>query len=220
MCGRYVLKSSPADIAEFFDLDEYAGFGPRFNIPPGTDIPVVRQSPQGQRVLHLLRWGLVPNGSKDARLGARLNNARAESVAVKPSFRQAYSKRRCLIPADGFYEWRGEGSAKTPFFISQSNGAPLAMAGLWESWIAPDGTILRTACVVTTQANALLLPIHERMPVLIAPEAWQRWLSAPAEQVRDLLAPYPAEQLQAWPVSKRVNAARDDDEGLLAPLSD
>ncbi|MBK7422469.1 MAG: SOS response-associated peptidase [Propionivibrio sp.] len=215
MCGRFALKAPPAELITRFGLDECAAFKPRYNIPPGTDIPVIRQSPEGKRVLHLLRWGLVPHWAMDMSIGARLNNARGETVAVKPSFRDAFKRRRCLVPASGFYEWKTEDRIKQPYYISLKSGEPMALAGLWESWKGPDGNILRTACIVTTGANALMEPIHERMPVIISPEHWQDWLAEPVEKVERLVAPYPAAGMQAWPVSRRVSKTVDDDAGLI-----
>lgn len=215
MCGRYVLKFTPDELIIRFGLDECADFAPRYNIPPGTDIPVIRQSPEGKRVLHHLRWGLVPHWSKDPAIGAKLNNARGESVAEKPSFRDAFKRRRCLIPMSGFYEWKAEGKIKQPYYISAKSGEPLVMGGLWESWKGPDGSILRTACVVTTSPNAVMASIHDRMPVIVAPENWQSWLSGMPEEVAGMLAPYRDGELQAWPVSRRVSKTQDDDEGLI-----
>ena len=215
MCGRFALKAPPAEIITQFGLDECADFPIRYNIPPGTDIPVIRQSPDGKRVLHLLRWGLVPHWAKDPSIGAKLNNARGESVAEKPSFRSAFRQRRCLIPASGFFEWKTEGKIKQPYYISLKTGEPMAMAGLWESWTAPDGGILRTVCIVTTAANALMTPIHDRMPVIISPDNWQDWLAAPREKIDGLVAAHPDEELQAWPVSRRVSSAAVDDPGLI-----
>lgn len=220
MCGRYALNAPPAELINQFGLDRCAEFSARYNISPGTDIPVIRHSPDGRRVLHLLRWGLVPHWAKDPSVGAKLNNARAESVAAKPSFRDAYRRRRCLIPADGFYEWKRSGRVKQPFFISPKSGEPLAMAGLWESWRAADGSILRSCAVITTTGNALMLPIHDRMPVLVAPKFWQAWLAGPAEEITDLLRPAPPDPLQAWPVDSRVGRCEFDDAGLIRPQAD
>ena len=218
MCGRFVLNAPPSELITRFKLDECADFGAHYNIPPGTDIPVIRHSPEGKRVLHLLRWGLVPHRAKDPGIGAKLNNARGESVAEKPSFRDAFKRRRCLIPANGFYEWKAEGKAKQPYYISLKSGEPLAMGGLWESWKMPDGNILRTTCIITTGPNAVMAPIHDRMPVIVAPEHWQDWLSAPAEAIAARVAPCAAEDLQAWPVSRRVSKTADDDAGLIDPI--
>lgn len=218
MCGRYVLSIDPAALSEYFALAACEPYAPRWNIPPGTDIPVIRRSPEGGRVAHLLRWGLVPHWAKDKTIGQRLTNARAESVTDKPAFRSAFARRRCLIPADGFYEWKAEGKCKQPYYISLRDGSPLAMAGLWESWTSPTGEILRSCAIITTAANALMQPIHDRMPAIIAPEHWQDWLAAPPEAVSHLLAPFPSEPLQAWPVDRRVSKASNDDPGLIEPL--
>ncbi|TCJ12230.1 SOS response-associated peptidase [Parasulfuritortus cantonensis] len=218
MCGRFALKADPGLLKAYFGLDETVEFGPRYNIPPGTDIPVIRHSPAGTRVLHLLRWGLVPHWADDPGIGARLNNARGESVAEKPAFRDAFRRRRCLIPADGFYEWKTEGKTKLPYYFSLKSGEPLAMAGLWESWRGPDGEILRTCCIITTGPNAVMAPVHDRMPVIVARPDWQAWLAAPAAQVAGLVRPFDPEPMQAWPVGRRVSRSVDDDPGLLEPV--
>jgi putative SOS response-associated peptidase YedK len=215
MCGRFVLKAPPSELVTRFGLDECADFGPRYNIPPGTDIPVIRQSPEGKRVLHLLRWGLVPHWAKDPGIGTKLNNARGESVAEKPSFRDAFKRRRCLVPANGFYEWKPEGKIKQPYYISPKDGQPMAMGGLWESWKTPDGSLLRTVCIVTVGPNAVMELIHDRMPVIVPPERWQDWLAAPVEEIQSLVVPCEAEVLQAWPVSRRVSKTAEDDAGLI-----
>ena len=219
MCGRFVLQTPASGLVTRFGLDECADFGARYNIPPGTGIPVVRQSPHGKRVLHLLQWGLIPHRAEDRSIGARLNNARGESVAEKPSFRDAFRRRRCLIPADGFYEWRTEGKIRQPYYFSLASGETMAMGGLWESWRSPQGEIVRSVCIVTTGANALMAPIHERMPLIVAAEHWRAWLAASADEIRHLVAPYPASGMQAWPVSRRVSRAAEDDPGLIAAAS-
>lgn len=218
MCGRYVLSLQAEALAAHFGLDEYVNYPPRWNISPGSDIPVIRQSPEGKRVLHLLRWGLVPHWAKDADLGQRLNNARAETVAGKPAFREAFRRRRCLIPADGFYEWKTLDKGKQPYYIRLRSGQPLAMGGLWEAWRAPDGSMLRTCAIITTRANGLLAPIHDRMPLIIAPEHWQTWLSGPVTAALSLCTPFPAERMQAWPVHPRVSKTLEDGPALVAPL--
>ena len=220
MCGRFALNVPFAELVARFGLDECALLAPRYNIPPGTEIPVIRQSPEGKRVLHLLHWGLVPHWAKDRSLGAKLNNARGESVAEKPSFREAFKRRRCLVPASGFYEWKAEGKTKEPYYISLKSGEPMAMGGLWESWQSPAGEIVRTVCIVTTGANELMAPIHDRMPLLVAEEHWPTWLAAPADEVRPLIAPFPASQMRTWQVSRRVNRTTDDDSGLIEAILD
>ena len=215
MCGRFALGFSGEQLKLYFGLDDCADFPLRYNIPPGTDIPVIRQSPEGRRVLNLLRWGLVPRWAKDPSIGAKLNNARGESVAEKPSFRSAFKQHRCLIPASGFFEWKTEGKIKQPYFISLKSGDPMALAGIWESWKQPDGSELRTTCIITTAANELMLPIHDRMPAIISPKHWQDWLSAPTDDIKPLVAPYPTEQMQAWPVNRRVSRSSEEGKELI-----
>lgn len=218
MCGRFVLKILKAELIDVFDLASCEDYPAGYNIAPGTDIPVIRRSPEGLRVLHRLRWGLIPHWAKDPAIGARLVNARSESVTDKPAFRDAFRRRRCLVPADGFYEWKVEGKMRQPYYFSAPSGAPLALGALWESWTAPDGTVVRTVCLLTTQANALMAPIHERMPVIVAREHWAAWLAEPPEQVMPLLAACANDQLQAWPVDRRVGRALADDAALIVPL--
>ncbi|MFZ4535979.1 SOS response-associated peptidase [Propionivibrio sp.] len=218
MCGRFALKETRAELIAHFGLDECAGFSARYNIPPGADIPVIRQSPEGKRVLRLLRWGLVPRWAVDPAIGARLSNARGETVAEKFAFRSSFQSRRCLIPASGFFEWQALDRIKQPFFISLKSGEPLAMAGLWESWRAPDGSILRTTCVVTTSANDLIAPIHDRMPVIVAPEHWCDWLEGTVEKASGLVAPFSASEMQAWPVHRRVGWSGEKEKELIEPF--
>jgi putative SOS response-associated peptidase YedK len=220
MCGRYALNTTPRELLEHFRLSQCVDFPPRFNIAPASDVPVIRQSPAGERVAGLLRWGLVPHWAKDPAIGAKLVNARGESLAEKPSFRDAFRRRRCLVPVSGFYEWKAEGKARQPHFIQARSGELLALAGLWESWRDPAGEILRGFCLITTGANALMAPIHERMPVLIAPEHVPAWLDPDIDgrSLHDLVAPAADDLLDAWPVSSRVNQARDDDAGLVERL--
>jgi putative SOS response-associated peptidase YedK len=209
MCGRYALYGPQSRLRETFGVDAWPEFADHYNIAPSLAVPVIRHSPEGHRVAHCLRWGLVPHWAKDAAIGAKLNNARAESVADKPSFRNAYRKRRCLIPASGYYEWQEvPGQRKQPWFISMRGEIAMAMGGLWESWVNPNGEVLRSFCVVTTAPNEIMQPIHERMPVIVAPEHWERWLDPAASDVADLLAPANATDMQAWPVSAAVSNAR------------
>ena len=218
MCGRFALAAPAADLIEFFDLATCEDFPLRYNIPPGTDIPVIRYSPEGQRVLHLLRWGLIPHWSKDPSIGNRLANARAESLTEKPAFREAFKKRRCLIPASGFYEWQAVGKIKQPYYIRQSEQQLLAMAGLWESWRAPDGSLIRSVCVITTEANDVMAPIHHRMPVIIAPDDWALWLSGEADEVQRMLRPFRG-PMTAHPVDRRVSRPTEAGAALLETVS-
>lgn len=183
MCGRFALSVSIDSLIAFFGLDACVDFPANLNIAPGTDIPVIRRSPEGHRVLHLLHWGLLPHWVKQPDTASRPINARIETVREKPYFRDAYRKRRCLIPAECFYEWAQEGKRKQAYRIALDTNTPMAMAGLWESWTAPDGTILRSVCIVTTEAIAVMQPIHDRMPLLLEQNAWAAWLSGDREDV-------------------------------------
>jgi putative SOS response-associated peptidase YedK len=220
MCGRYLLQRDLAEISKVFDaMDAPPNHPPSYNIAPTQDAPVLRRNPQtGQRSLGILRWGLVPRWAKDAGGAAKLMNARADGVAEKPSFRDAFAKRRCLVPADGFYEWRQEGARKQPYAVALRDGALMALAGLWEGWQQPDGTWLRTFTIITTDANAKQALVHHRMPVILPPEAWPFWLGEEPASVPELLAllkPSPAEDLACWPVPARVGKFSENDAGLI-----
>jgi len=185
-------------------------------------VPVVYETREGERVVELMRWGLVPHWARDASIGHKLNNARAEGLFDKPSFRQAARRRRCLLPASGFYEWQATPAGKQPWYVSARSGEPLAMAGLFEAWRPSDSEEwLLTCCVVTTEPNGLMAPIHDRMPVILAPARWTQWLSREEQdpaRLAPLLAPCPAEALQAWPVSRAVSRGTAEGEALIAPL--
>ena len=215
MCGRYTITSPLDAIRALFNVDERPNLAPRFNVAPTQLVPVVRpgDTPSG-RALVQLRWGLIPHWAKDARIGAKMINARAETVADTAAFREAYAKRRCLIVADGFYEWRRDGKQKQPFRFVLADGGPFAFAGLWSRWRDPAGETIESCTIITTAANAVVAPIHARMPVILAPDNYARWLD-PANDARPLLRPFPAEALTAYPVSPRVNAVRNDDAGLI-----
>ena len=218
MCGRFALFASPELVAEYFALAEPPSLAPHYNITPGQDIAAVRVDRDGVLRLHALRWGLVPFWAKDATLGRRLINARLDSLAGKPAFREAFTRRRCLIPASGFYEWGVDAAGKKqPFFIRPRGEPLLAIAGLWERWRAPSGEPLETCVIVTTEANALLAPIHDRMPVLLARAAQDVWLDARSDvaTITELAARGP--ELETWPVGTAVNDPRNDDERVIAP---
>jgi putative SOS response-associated peptidase YedK len=219
MCGRYELHSNPAVVALAFGLAHPPAIQARYNIAPMQMVPVVRLNAAGERELIQLRWGLVPRWAKDRSIGARMINARAETAAVRGAFRRALERHRCLVPADGFYEWQVSATGKRPMHIARRDGAPFGMAGLYERWRSPDGEVLDTCTVLTTQANALLRPLHDRMPVIVPPEAYERWLDASHADVADLFAPPPDDALHAHAVSTRVNAVRNDDAGLIAPVA-
>jgi putative SOS response-associated peptidase YedK len=219
MCGRYSITSAPEAIRALFRYGETPHFPPRYNIAPTQPIPVVRLI-DGKRGFALMRWGLVPAWVKDPAAFSLLINARGETVCEKPAFRNAMKYRRCLIPADGFYEWQAGGRGKQPFYIRVQDGAPLAFAGLWETWTGPNGEELDTAAIVTTHANATLSPLHDRMPVIVPPEAFDLWLDCThvdACTAVALIAPAPDNQLEFWPVSTQVNRTANDHPGLMQP---
>jgi putative SOS response-associated peptidase YedK len=219
MCGRFTLATSGAQLATQFALAEAPQLAPRYNIAPTQSVAVVRSGGAG-RELVVLRWGLVPVWAKDPSIGARMINARAETAAEKPAFRTALRQRRCLIPADGFYEWQAAPGGKQPFYFQMADGAPFALAGLWERWPGTEGVLLETCTILTTEANDLLRPFHDRMPVIVAPTDYARWLD-PAlrdpEAVRDLLAPYDSSVMAAHPVSREVNRVANDGPHLIVP---
>lgn len=225
MCGRYVLYGPQSRLTERFSLQECPDFPPRYNIAPTSDVLVIRQRPEVGRVVQLVRWGLVPNWAKDITIGAKLNNARAETVAEKPSFRTSFAKHRCLIPANGFYEWKVVSESgmvrKQPYYIrpGEKDGF-FAFAGLLARWRAPDGTELVTTCIITTAANALMEPIHDRMPVILEPRTWDAWLTPqnpPVETLKGLMGPCVAAGMTAYVVGTAVNRAGVEGEELIIP---
>ena len=209
MCGRFVQYTLFPLLQKEFSLKfgEEVSLRPSFNISPSQEIPVVVNE-EGNR-LTLCRWGLVPPWSKDPSIGNRMINARAETLAEKPSFKGSLNKYRCLIVADGFYEWKKTDSGKIPVYITMKDNRPFGFAGLYSDWRPPKGEIIRTCTIVTTESNKLLEPIHNRMPVIIKPDDRDRWLD-PSEhdlsRLLSLLAPYPSDKLEAWEVSREVNS--------------
>ncbi|QDU60925.1 Putative SOS response-associated peptidase YedK [Planctomycetes bacterium Pan216] len=224
MCGRFTLRTPTERWARQFALEELPLFAPRYNMAPTQRLPVVRLSANGTRACDELRWGFIPSWSAGEKHRAPLINARAESIAEKPSFRDAVHFRRCLIPADGFYEWEQDGRQRQPYFVSRRDDRPFAFAGLWESWRPPEGgPAIETFVIVTTEANALLSRFHDgRMPVMLQGDHGERWLfeeSRHAEDLIPLLGAYPEEELTCVRVSARVNSVRHDDPSCLeAPL--
>ena len=219
MCGRYELHAHPAAIALAFGLPAPLEFAPRYNIAPMQQVPIVRVNAHGARELAMVRWGLVPRWAKDPAIGAKMINARGETVRDKPAFRTAYRRHRCLVPASGFYEWQAREGAKQPMHIAMRDGAPFAFAGVAERWLGPDGEPLDTCAIVTTEANGLLAAVHERMPVIVAPADYARWLDPTIADPGDLIAPYDADAMRYVPVSTRVNAVRHDDAALIEPVA-
>jgi putative SOS response-associated peptidase YedK len=234
VCGRYASTRPPAELAEQFHVAEIKAepLEPNWNVAPTEPVYAVAES-RGVRQLGVFRWGLVPSWASSPAVGARMINARAETVATKPAYRQALARRRCIVPADAFYEWAvvGEPEAgsrrprKQPYAIARRDGAPLAFAGLWEVWHDrddPQSQPLRSCVIITTAANEVLRPVHDRMPVVLAPEVWDRWLDRDNEDVGDLsrlLVPAPDEQFVLWPVGTDVNHAVANGAHLLVPLA-
>jgi putative SOS response-associated peptidase YedK len=222
MCGRYTLKSPVERLAEKFHLTDALSLKPRYNIAPSQPVAVVRRLPDNSdRKLAMLRWGLIPAWVKDSASGAQPINAKAETAAEKPMFRDAFRHRRCLVPADGFYEWRQEDKRKQPVYICMKDREPFAFAGLWERWEGSDGRTIESCALLTTEPNDLLRPVHDRMPVILDPKDYDLWLDPDvrdAEKVRRLLGPYPPEEMTAYPVSLRVNNPRNDDPVCIEPL--
>jgi putative SOS response-associated peptidase YedK len=226
MCGRFVQVSSPELLVERFGVDELAAPSrePSYNVAPRATVYGVRdRTSEGERRRHLseLRWGLVPSWAKDPKTGDRMINARAESLADKPAYQRAFQKHRCLVPADGFYEWQRRGGRKQPMFIHRSDGEPMAFAGLWAAWrdaSEPDGDWLRSCAIVTTNANDALAPLHDRMPVVLEEHDWDRWLDPAVDDVDALgrlLVPAPNDLLVTYPVSAVVNSADNDGPELV-----
>lgn len=227
MCGRFRLKADPGFIEERFQLPagelarQLGLFRPRYNIAPSQAVLGVVADDAGRHA-KVLQWGFIPHWVKEPSALNQLINARAETVATKPAFRDALRARRCLIPADGFYEWRRDPAGrKVPYHICLKGEQPFAFAGLWSVWRGPDGAPVHSCAIVTTEPNALLREIHDRMPVILRPDAealWLDWRVNDAAQLRALLVPYPAEEMEAWPVSPLVNNPRNDTPACSAPL--
>jgi putative SOS response-associated peptidase YedK len=225
MCGRYAFYSPREAIERVFGVPDSPEVEPRWNIAPTQYVPVVRVDREGRRVLRMLRWGLVPFWSRDESIGNRMINARAETLSRNAAFREAFEQRRCLIPVSGFYEWRREGRVRTPWFIESADGEPFALAGLWARW-RPRGSgassePLDSCTIITTDANALVAPIHDRMPVILPPEGFAAWLDPHGHDVAVLarwLLPAPPDGLTARIVSSAVNDARSEGPELIAPV--
>ncbi|MEM1173568.1 MAG: SOS response-associated peptidase [Pseudomonadota bacterium] len=215
MCGRFAFYSPAQATAELFGVHTLLEAEPRYNIAPTQYVPAVRSTDDG-RELAMLKWGLIPFWAKEASIGNRMINARAETVAEKPAYRNAYKHRRCLVLADGFYEWHREGDTKIPYFISLASGEPFAFGGLWERWKnKQDGEVVDSTTLITTDANEYLSRVHHRMPLILTPETADRWLAGDDSLIDEAHEVTPP--LQAWPVSRRVNNARNEGDDLLDP---
>ena len=220
MCGRFTLTTKLDDLQARFgfeagDLETV----PRYNVAPTDNVLTVVN--RGQVRAQMMRWGLVPFWAKDIKIGNRMINARAESAVEKSAFREAFQRRRCLVVADGFYEWKKEGKLRTPMRIVLGSHEPFGFAGLWETWKAPDGELVKSCTIVTTVANSLLAPIHDRMPVILSREAEAGWLDTrvtDTAELRELLLPYPSSEMQVFQVSPAVNSVRNDTPDCISPV--
>ena len=223
MCGRYRLSKRKQLIAESFDVswDDLADWNPRYNIAPTQPVPIIRQHPKEPvRKLSLVRWGLIPSWAKDVSSAAKMINARSETVSTQPAFRDALKTRRCLVPADGFYEWQRRGSVKQPFCFEVNNGELFAFAGLWDHWKDNKGTWVKSCSILTTTPNAVTATVHDRMPVILDPSNYDLWLDpgmTSPDAACDLLRPYNAQFMHSYPVSTRINNVVNDDEQCTAP---
>lgn len=223
MCGRYLITTPLEAIQQMFNFEERLNIPPNYNVAPTHEMPIVRAYAGGQeRELTKARWGLIPFWAKDTKIGYSTFNARADTVAKKPAFRDAYKKHRCLVPANGFYEWQKVGKSKTdkqPYLIRLHGGELFAFAGLWSWWENPDGEEITSYTIITTEPNEMVKPIHNRMPVILSPANYNRWLD-PNQDGANLLKPFPAEEMEAYAVNKRVGLVKNNDPELIEPISD
>ncbi len=220
MCGRYLITSAPEAFRRLFGYREQPNFPPRYNVAPTQPVPVVRLA-EGERQFALLRWGLIPPWVENPRTFSLLINARGESVNDKPAFRNAMRRRRCLFPADGFYEWKQDGAHKRPYCVRPRHGGPIAFAGVWETWTGPNGEEMETAAIITTAASRELAPLHERMPMIVPPEAFDLWLdcrNVDAMTAAATFLPAPEGLLEAYEISPEVNRTANDCPGLIEPV--
>ncbi|HSL16495.1 MAG TPA: SOS response-associated peptidase [Methylomirabilota bacterium] len=218
MCGRYTLTVDAALLAELFELEPLTDLEPRYNVAPTQTVPILRSAPNGGRQWARARWGLIPSWAKDESIGNRLINARAETAAEKPSFRSAFKHRRCLIPADGFYEWAKTGDGKVPHHVRFADRRPFAFAGLWERWSPPEGEAVDSCTILTTAPNELVAGIHDRMPVILPRDAFADWLAPEPlgpDAAGTMLVPHPADGMEAVTVSRHVNSPANDDPRCL-----
>lgn len=218
MCGRYLIISDPDTLRRLFCYSEQPNFPPRYNVAPTQPVPVVRLQ-EGQRHFALVRWGMIPAWVKDPKTFTLLINARGESAHEKPSFRNAMKRRRCLIPADGFYEWKG----RQPHIVRRRDGGPLAFAGLWESWMGPNGEEMESCAIVTVEASPLLWQVHHRMPVMLTPDSYDAWLDCDNVRAEEALAAVrvlPDAELETYAVSPAVNRVANDSPDVIAPYTE
>jgi len=221
MCGRYTLRTPVDSLVEAFEIEEYpSSITPSYNIAPTQEVAAVVEEDE-KRKLERFHWGLIPSWAKDPAIGNKMINARAETVSEKPSFRKAFKVRRCLVLADGFYEWQKMDNGKQPYYIKMQDDSPFAFAGLWEIW-GKNGEEIRSCTIITTDANDLMDEIHHRMPVILQPEDYSMWLDPDFDEeasLTSLLKPYPAAAMEAYPVSRRVNKPSNNEPGVVEPTA-
>jgi putative SOS response-associated peptidase YedK len=220
MCGRYRLSRRKQLLEEYFESESgEENWSPRYNIAPTQPVPVIRQNPKEPiRQLALMRWGLIPSWAKDASGAAMMINARSETANSKPAYREPLKFRRCLIPADGFYEWQRTGKSKQPYCFEVNDGQLFAFAGIWDSWKDPSGSWIRTCSILTTTANSMTSPVHNRMPVILAPDSYARWLDPRRADASELLKPWDPQRMRCYPVGARINQVANDDEECARPV--
>jgi len=223
MCGRYRLSRRKQVVEEYFDTASgEEDWTPRYNIAPTQPVPIIRQNPKEPvREMSLVRWGLIPSWSKDSSASAKMINARSETAGTLPAFRDALKARRCLIPADGFYEWQKKGTTKQPYCFEVNHGNLFAFAGIWDRWKNPSGEIVETCSILTTTPNAVTSPVHDRMPVILDPDGYNLWLDTGMRNVNvaaELLKPYDANLMRCYPIGKRINNVINDDQACSAPI--
>jgi putative SOS response-associated peptidase YedK len=226
MCGRARLSSDVSEIKLVFSIPPHRptlNIAPSWNVAPTDPLPVVRYDPKAcERSLDVMRWGLVPFWAKDLKVGFANINAKAEGIEGKPAFREAFQRRRCLVPVDNFYEWKKTTTGKQPYAIALADRGLMALAGLWENWRSPAGEWVRSFAIITTTPNELCAELHDRMPVVLKPGAWPLWLGeepAGASELKALLAPIPSEEMTCWPVSTRVGNVKNNDPSLIEPIA-
>ena len=217
MCGRFALATTSEELVNHFNLKREVTLGSRYNIAPSQPVIIIRSGTSSNK-LSAIRWGLIPHWSKDEKIGFKLINARAETVQEKPSFRDAFKSRRCLIPATGFYEWKQEGRMKQPYYIKMKNGSLFAMAGIWESWQDPEGKTIDSCAIITTDANGIVGKIHDRMPVIMSNKSYGLWLSSTSNSLQEFLRPYSPFKMTAYPVSGMINNAKNEGEGCIRKI--
>jgi putative SOS response-associated peptidase YedK len=221
MCGRFTFQIPPELLAEIFDLSELPALPFRHNIAPTQQVPAIRRYGDGQNHLDFLQWGLIPSWAQEKSIGSKMINARSETVTEKPSFRQAIRYRRCLVLASGFYEWAQLGKEKQPWYIQLKDGAPMVFAGLWETWKSPEGDSIESCTILTTAANRLVEPLHDRMPVILSRDEYRTWLerhTTDPTSLKKMFQPYPADLMEKWEVSPSVNSVKNESADLVLPV--